>query len=135
MPDNQPTPTIGSTAPTTAAPAKPARLADALVNQLGALLSKALADASSLEVRTFTSSASDSEPAGTGDPLGEHARLRAFTRIAMDGDTQQCIPLQASGVPDEQLWALHMAAVEQARRDRAASIDAALAIIKELTGR
>jgi hypothetical protein len=131
MPTTQSTPTIGSTI----TPAKDTRLLDTLTSQLGALLSKALTDASSLEVRTFTSLHADSELAHTGDPLVDNTRLRAFTRIAMDGDTQQCIPLQASGEPDKALWALHTEAVDQARRDRAASVDAAIAILKELAGR
>jgi hypothetical protein len=130
MPSTQPTP-IGSTSTA----AKSTRLGDTLTSQLGALLSKALADAASLEVRTFTSSAADAELARTGDPLLENTRMRAFTRIAMDGDTHQCIPLQASGEPDKVLWALHMEAVDQARRDRAASVEAAIAILKELAGR
>src|SRR5262245_6185416 len=89
MPSVQPTPTIGSTPPA----AKNNRLGDTRMSQLGALLGKALADASELEVRTFTSSTADSELARDSDPLTENTRLRAFTRIAMDGDTQQCIPL------------------------------------------
>lgn len=131
MPSTQLTPTIGST-PT---PAKNIRLGDTLASQLGALLSEALTDASSLKVRTFTSIHAESELARSEDPLVENTRLRAFTRIAMDGDTEQCIPLKASGEPDELLWALHTEAVTQARRDRAASVDAVISLLKELAGR
>lgn len=131
MTQNQITPQIGSTPATT----KPARLGDLLTSQLGTLLGDALTDATSLEIRTFTSEAQDAALAGSDDPLAEHTRLRAFTRIAMDGDTQQCIPLLASGEPDAVLWSLHSDAVDQARKDRAASVDLVISTLAELAKR
>ena len=125
------TPTIG----TTPVAAKPNRLGDTLMGQLGSLLSKALADATSVEVRTFTSEATAPPLALTGDPLTANIRLRAFTRIAIDGDTQLCIPLRASGEPDEVLWKLHNEAVAQAREDRSKTIAATISALKELAGR
>jgi hypothetical protein len=122
-------PSIGTSVAT-----RPARLGDGLMAKLGALLSKALEDVSSIEVRTFTSEVADATLAATGDPLGANARLRAFTRIAVDGDTQICVPLRASGEPDEALWKLHAEAVAGAREDRAKAIAAAIAIVKELGG-
>lgn len=122
--------TIGSTSTT-----KPGRLGDGLIRQLGELLGKALADFGVLEVRTFTSESSETELAKTGDPLEANTRLRAFTRIAIDGDTQTCIPLLASGEPDEVLWKLHCAAVDQARADRAATLTVTIAALRELSGR
>jgi hypothetical protein len=120
---------------TPATTAKPARLGDSLMGQLGTLLTKALADLTSLEVRTFTSDAAESALATTGDPLAAHTRLRAFTRVAIDGDTQLCVPLRASGEPDEALWKLHAEAVAQAREDRARTIAAAISVLKELAHR
>jgi hypothetical protein len=122
-------PTIGSSAT-----ARPTRLGDGLTAKLGALLTKALEDVTSIEVRTFTSEATDAALASTGDPLVGNTRLRAFTRIAVDGDTQICIPLRASGEPDEALWKLHAEAVAGAREDRAKAIASAIAIVKELGG-
>ena len=114
---------------------KPGRIGDSIMGQLGELLTHALRNAASLEVRTYTNESADTALATEGDPLVEGTRLRAFTRISMDGDTQQCIPLRASGETDDALWALHNAAVDQARRDRAASVEAAIAVLKELSGR
>ena len=122
-------PTIGTT------PAKPNRLGDTLMGQLGALLGKALADATSLEVRTFTSDANAPALAITGDPLAANTRLRAYTRVAIDGDTQICVPLLASGEPDGALWKLHQEAVAHAREDRRKAIADAIATLKELAGR
>src|SRR6478752_5598861 len=122
-------PTIGSSVA-----ARPTRLGDGLTAKLGALLTKALEDVTSIEVRTFTSEATDAALASTGDPLVSNTRLRAFTRIAVDGDTQICIPLRASGEPDEALWKLHAEAVAGAREDRAKAIASAIAIVKELGG-
>lgn len=121
--------------PVPAAAQKPARLGDGLIAQLGSLLSKALADATSLEVRTYTSEAADSGLAHTGDPLVANTRLRAFTRIAIDGDRAQCVPLRQSGEPDEALWKLHADAVTDAREDRAKTIAQTIALLKELAGK
>jgi hypothetical protein len=111
------------------------RFGDSLMGQLAELLTKALANSTTLEVRTFTAEVSESSLAKTGDPLEANTRLRAFTRVAIDGDTETCIPLLANGEPDETLWRLHREAVDQARADRAASIDATIAAIRELSGR
>jgi len=114
--------------------ARPSRLGDGLITKLGTLLTSALEDVASVEVRTFTSEASDSALAATGDPLTATTRLRAFTRIAIDGDTQICVPLRATGEPDEALWKLHTEAVAGAREDRAKTIASAIALVKELAG-
>jgi hypothetical protein len=131
MPNDQITsvPGIG-----TSVGARASRGGDALITKLGALLSKALEDVTSIEVRTFTSAAADSALASSGDPITANTRLRAFTRIAIDGDTQICVPLRASGEPDEALWKLHSEAVAGARDDRAKIIASAIAIVKELGG-
>ena len=120
--------------PSIGAGARPVRLGDGLMAKLGALLSKALDDVTSIEVRTFTSDAADAGLAGSGDPLTANTRLRAFTRIAVDGDTKICVPLRASGEPDEALWKLHTEAVASARDDRAKAIASAIAVVKELGG-
>ena len=122
-------PSIGASAG-----ARPARVGDGLLAKLGALLSKALEDVTSIEVRTFTSDAGDATLATSGDPLVAHTKLRAFTRVAIDGDTQICVPLRAGGEPDEALWKLHTEAVAAAREDRAKTIAAAIAVVKELGG-
>lgn len=117
------------------ATSKSNRFGDSLMGQLADLLTKAIANATTLEVRTYTGDAAESSLAKTGDPLEANTRLRAFTRVAIDGDTETCIPLLANGEPDETLWRLHREAVDQARADRAASIEATIAALRELSGR
>lgn len=103
-----------------------------MLAQVVELLSKTIADAAVLEVRTYTA---DPDEALADDPTDSNARLRAFTRVALDGDTRTCIPVLATGAPDETLWKLHCAAVDQARADRAASINITLGALRELAGR
>lgn len=116
--------TIGTVA---AAPAGNVRLRDSLTGQLGEVLSNALKDLTSLEVRTLTL-APNAGDEGTG-------QLRARTRIGIDGDTDQSIPLLSSGEPDEALWRLHTEAVAQARKDRAATLESVMALVHELSKR
>lgn len=123
--------TIGTVTPASSS----TRLADSLTAKLGKLLAEAIADASVLEVRTYTSTADDADLAQEGDPLEKHTRLRAFTRVAMDGDTSVSVPLLASGEPDEGLWKLHSEIVAQARADRAATLATAISLLSSLTGR
>lgn len=122
---------IGTDAPESSS----ARLGDGLTAQIGAALSKALADVSVLEVRTYTSAADDASLAEQEDPLQHNTRLRAFTRISMDGDTQVCVPLLASGEPDDGLWKVHNEIVSQARADRAATLQMAISLLSSLSGR
>lgn len=124
-----------SNVPAAPAATKPVRLGDTLIGQLGSLLSRALSDATSLEVRTYTSEAADSSLANNDNPLVTGTRLRAFTRVDVDGDHAQCIPLRQSGEPDDVLWKLHVEAVAAAREDRAKTIASAIALLKELSGK
>jgi hypothetical protein len=132
MSKGNPSPTnIGTVTPVSSS----ARLGDSLTARLGEVLSQALADVSVLEVRTYTSNADDAVLAKVGDPIEENTRLRAFTRVSMDGDTSVCLPLLASGEPDEALWKLHNEIVKQARADRAATVSTAISLLASLTGR
>ena len=105
-----------------------------VADRLSELLAQAIADAAVLEVRTYTNEGGDPSDA---DPLGadSKSRLRSFTRISLDGDTQVCVPVRADGEPDEKLWRLHQEAVAQARADRAATLESAQAMVRGLTGR
>jgi hypothetical protein len=110
-----------------------ARFSENLLARLGGLLGHAIEDASSLEVKTFTSAATDTALATNGDPLLQGTRLRAFTRVSLDGDTQSCVPLRENGTPDEALWKIHSDLVTQARADRAATIALAVTAVQKLT--
>lgn len=85
------------------------KVADVLGNVLG--------DAAVLEVRTYTSQ--DLQAVAGAESLpASGARLRAYTRCALDGDTTGCVPVTADGAIDDRLWALHVGMVEQAQAHR-----------------
>lgn len=100
--------------------------------QLRAVLTKTIADITVLEVRTYTRDV-DTVPPEDAPTTG--AQLRAFTSIALDGDTQVCVPLGASGEPEAWLWTLHKEVLAQARADRAATLELAMTLASSLGGR
>lgn len=97
-------------------------LGDALksfIRQLTDSLSQAADNLSSLEVRTF----------GTGDmsqvrydfasrEFSGPVKLRALTRISLDGDMQMVVP-EKNDELDETLWAAHVSMVKEAQATRA----------------
>jgi hypothetical protein len=108
------------------------RFSESILGRLGALLSKALEDAASIEVRTYTSGSGDTALASVGDPITQNMRLRAFTRAAIDGDTETCVPLKADGSVDDALWEIHKEATAAARVDRARAVDAAISAVQKI---
>jgi len=78
------------------------------------------ADISSVTVRTYT--AEDvGEATHNGREIGDVGQLRAWTRIAIDGDTDVCVPTR-QGAVDRTLWQLHQQVVDQAQAHRTAMI-------------
>ncbi len=101
-----------------------ARLSNSIqefAQKLGQILEKAVDDATSLEVSTYVS---DDMTKVTSDFAGT-ARLRAFTRINIDGDTLVCVPKREREI-DEALWAIHMDMVQQAQANRTEMIKTAI---------
>lgn len=104
-----------------------------LADKLNRRLHAAVDDASALEVSTFVSPdlgggvTFDTE---TGRLAGRIA-LRAYTRIAFDGDTQQVLPA-GEGELDAALWNAHKDAVAAAREHRTAMVEAGLKAIAGL---
>jgi hypothetical protein len=86
------------------------------VDKLSQYLSKALDDATSLEVSTYV--ASDMASAAYKDGKMSGAQLRAFTRVNIDGDTIVCLP-EKDGEIDTAVWEIHKQMVEQAQHSRA----------------
>jgi hypothetical protein len=84
-------------------------------------------DASELEVRTYTT-----PPDQVAILLQNRADLktegqvvlRAYTRVAFDGDMSVCVPQDASGETNKAVWDLHQSIVEQAMANRATMIKA-----------
>ncbi len=84
-------------------------------------------DASELEVRTYTTppdqvaillqSRADLKTEG-------QTILRAYTRVALDGDMSVCVPMDASGETNKAVWDLHQTIVQQAMENRATMIKA-----------
>ncbi len=85
------------------------------VDKLSKFLSQALDDATSLEVSTYVSDDMDSVTYRYGRFTG--ARLRAMTRIQIDGDTLVCVP-EKEGEVDTALWKIHADMVQQAQASR-----------------
>jgi hypothetical protein len=86
------------------------------VGKLGDFLSKALDDATSLEVSTYVSDDMSTVKYENGQFTG--ARLRALTHIKIDGDTLICVP-EEEGEVDTTLWKVHMDMLQQAQASRA----------------
>jgi hypothetical protein len=86
------------------------------VGKLSAFLSQALDEASSLEIATYVSD--DLSAVRYQGGRFEGARLRALTRIEIDGDTLVCVP-EVDGEVDTALWKMHADMVAQAQASRA----------------
>ncbi len=86
------------------------------VDKLGETLSKALEDAGSLEVTTYV--AEDLGSVDIKDIKNSGARLRAMTKISMDGDTVVCVP-EKDGEVDTAIWNIHLDMVKSAQANRA----------------
>jgi hypothetical protein len=83
-------------------------------NQLASALGKAAANITTLEVKTFTTD--DIATVAQGEE--GRAKLRAYTRVAFDGDMQVYVPAKVGGV-DEELWKIHADMVREAQANRA----------------
>ncbi len=92
------------------------------LDRLSQTLTDLAADISSITVRTYAA-----EDVGAAvenhREIGEVGELRAWTRIAIDGDTDVCVPLR-KGKVDQALWSLHQSVVEQAQTHRSEMIKA-----------
>jgi hypothetical protein len=86
------------------------------MDKLGDYLSKALDDASSLEISTYVASDMDTVQYEAGKFSG--AQLRAVTRISIDGDTLVCVP-EKDGETDTAVWDIHLEMVRAAQANRA----------------
>lgn len=104
---------------------------ETMLGKLTKLLGGAMDDISSLEVLTYTSSGADSAT-GAQEQLTKNMRLRAMTRIELDGDAVVCVPLLENGQPDEALWKIHNEVVQQARQDRKETMALAVQLTQKL---
>ena len=118
-----------SEAPADDAPAQGTfgRFIDKAVSALGDMLE----DVTTVEVRTYVSD----NPSVAADPdqadLAVAAELRAFTRMAIDGDTEIIIPTR-DGVLDTELWELHCETVKQAQEARTQTLQTLISVLSGL---
>jgi hypothetical protein len=94
------------------------------VDKLGQFMVQVLDDTTTLEVDTYVSQDLDQVEYKDGKFVG--ARLRAATRITLDGDTKLCLPQNEEGELDTELWAIHTEAVRQAQASRAELVKTAI---------
>jgi hypothetical protein len=85
--------------------------------KLNTYLSKALDDATSLEIFTYTAEDMDAVTYASGK-FGGGVKLRAMTRVNLSGDTLVCVP-EKDGEVDKAIWELHLEMVKQAQASRA----------------
>ncbi|HEX3762333.1 MAG TPA: hypothetical protein VHW23_26715 [Kofleriaceae bacterium] len=105
-----------------------------LGNKVGEVLAEVLSDAAVLEVKTYTSE--DLQAVADGQPLpATGARLRAYTRCKLDGDTEVCVPVTATGAVDDALWTLHVEMVKQAQAHRAELLKTVLSLFSSRVGK
>lgn len=86
-------------------------------DKLSEYLSKALDDATSLEVFTYVAENMKDVTYENGK-FGGGAQLRAMTRVNIDGDTLVCIP-EKDGEVDTAVWDIHVEMLKQAQASRA----------------
>ena len=87
-------------------------------DKLGQTLEQAIDDATSLEISTYVSDdmSGVSYDRATRRFTGT-AKLRALTRMHLDGDTSVCIP-ETEGEIDQALWTIHADMVQRAQTHR-----------------
>jgi hypothetical protein len=101
------------------------------VDKLGEYLSKALDDATSLEVSTYVADNLADVKYESGKYVG--ARMRAMTRINLDGDTIVCVP-EKDGEVDTAVWSIHLDMVKSAQENRAALLKTVVDAASNLAG-
>jgi len=99
-----------------------------LGNKIGNVLGGVLTDAAVLEVKTY--SGGDLHAVATGGLLSASgARLLAYTRCELDGDTEVCVPTTSEGAADPVVWAMHLEMVKQAQAHRVELLKILLSLV------
>jgi hypothetical protein len=114
-------------------------------HKLADMLTRTVEDLSSLEIHTYTSDdLSQVHYDPTTRTFSTAAKLRALTRIALDGDLLNLIPERQSAAADgdsrtkveidEQLWTIHKEMVELAQNNRVKFVEALAELATKLLG-
>jgi len=104
----------------------------AFIAKLHATISRALDDLTSLEVSTYVTDDMSGVFIEDGRVIG--AGLRAYTRVALEGDTIACVP-ERDGEPDRGLFEIHSTLVKQAQEARCELLRAIVDAAARLSGR
>jgi hypothetical protein len=102
-----------------------------MVSKLSDFLGKALDDAATLEVSTYVSD--DIASVEYKDGAFTNTRLRAVTRVKIDGDTMVVVP-ETDGEVDADLWKIHLEMLQQAQTSRTELVKTAVSAVSGLTG-
>ena len=102
-----------------------------LVNKLTETLKQVMDDVMSLEVRTYVSDDLTGVKYDYTAREFNGAKLRAMTRISLDGDTLNCVP-DRGGRVDTDLWQIHLSMVQQAQASRAEMLKTAMSLLGSL---
>jgi hypothetical protein len=106
-----------------------------MAEQAGQLLRTAVTDAASLEVATYVSDDLNSVRYNVETGTFEGSlRLRALTRVSIDGDTVNCLP-EEDGALDLTLWQLHNDVVQRAQANRREMLRVVLTTANNLVDR
>lgn len=106
----------------------------ALADKVCATLGKMVGDAAVLEVRTWTADDVAAVAGAPDDPAAAGAKLRAFTRIKVDGDVDVCVPTR-DGAVDTPVWEVHREAVDRALAWRGEIVKVVLSAVSGSGGR
>ena len=101
-----------------------------MVSKLSDFLGKALDDATTLEVTTYVSD--EFSTFENKDDLFKNAKLRALTRVKIDGDTQVLVP-ETDGQLNSDLWKIHLEMLQQAQASRAELVKTAVSAVSGLS--
>jgi hypothetical protein len=129
--ETAPAETAAGTAVASSAPAAKNAFTD-FIEKLSGYMSKALDDATSLEVYTYVSDDLADVTYEGGKFKG--ARLRAMTRVNIDGDTMVCVPQNEEGEIDSAVWQIHLDMVKQAQASRSELMNTLVSAIKNIPG-
>lgn len=102
-----------------------------LIQQLKQTLKAVLDDVTTLEVRTYVSDNLAGVAYDAGAKTFGNAKLRAYTCIALDGDTVNCMP-ERGGKLDTDLWQAHLAMMQQAQANRVEMLKTAASLLGAL---
>lgn len=101
-----------------------------LTTKLSVTIQNAIEDISSLEVATYVSADMEGVTYEDGKFTGP-ARLRALTRINLDGDSAVCVP-EKDGQIDKAVWEIHLEMVTKAQAHRAELLKLSISAIRGL---